>query len=88
MTDLYSVSSCSPPQTDTTAPKSLVSTSFFFRIRTAPVNSNKHGRWIKSCEFSTLEAANQAVDRAAKELALKMRCRIELEVLAVNELSW
>ena len=85
MTDLYSVSSCSPPQTDTTAPQSLVSTSFFFRIRTAPVNSSKRGPWIKSREFATLEAAEQAAHAAAEELALKARCRTELQVFSTLE---
>ena len=83
MQDLYAVSGTSPTLTD--SPTADCEMFFYFRVRTAPVNSNKRGRWIKSREFSTLEAAEQAAHTAARELAMRARCRAELEVLGVVE---
>lgn len=62
------------------------SMTYRFRLRTAKPGS-RPGRWINAGrKFSTLESAESAARSAARELAMRSRCRTELELLA--EAAW
>ena len=83
-TDAFRSSGGSPP-TDSATPAIDCTMSFAYRIRTAP-HYAKPGRWIRPRKkFATLEAAESAARSAANHLAMRARCRAELELQAVVE---